>query len=52
MQSGAGSAIVERTVWVAPGVVVAGSALGATITVIGYQEAWTARWIVTELTPT
>ena len=43
--------IVERTLWVAPGVVVAGSALGATITVIGYQEALTARWIVTELTP-
>jgi hypothetical protein len=43
--------IVERHLWVAPGVVVTGLALGATITANGYQEDLTARWIVTQLMP-
>jgi len=43
--------IVERNLWVAPGVEIAGLEPGATVTATGYQEDLTARWIVTQITP-
>ena len=42
--------IGERNFWVAPGVVVAGLVPGAQIAVIGHQDDWSGRWIVTKLT--
>jgi hypothetical protein len=42
--------IGQRNFWVAPGVVVAGLAPGATVTAIGHQDDSTGRWIVTQLT--
>lgn len=42
--------VLERHLWLAPGVSGAGVADGAGVTVRGHQEDLTSRWIVTHLT--